>query len=237
MKRKQTGLYILIVYVLMQLSGAIFAPPLFFLFKKLGFENPKILASGWWIFISFAIATIITLLILRKDKHFIRPLKGQAASTPTVIGWGILGFFMVLLSQILAANIEIKIGIEPGSQNTADFMSLATDVPFVIFSIVLFAPILEELIFRRLIFGTLLPKTNFFVAALVSSLAFAVIHLEFVHILIYAASGFVFAFLYYKTKRILTSIIAHILLNGYVVVVNMNYDKITRFLETYLKMQ
>ena len=237
MKRQQTGFYILIIYVLMQLSGAVFAPLLFLLFNGMGMKNPEALASGWWVFISFALATAITLLIIRKDRQFIRPLKGQAANTPTVIGWGIIGFFMVLLGQMIAANIEIRLGIEPGSQNTADFITLATEVPLVIFSIVVFAPILEEFIFRRLIFGALLPKTNFFVAALVSSLTFAVIHLEFVHILIYATSGFIFAFLYYKTKRILTSIIAHMLLNGYVVLVNMNYDKIVRFLEKYVEMQ
>ena len=175
-------------------------------------------------------AAVITLLIIRRDKSFVRPLTGKAASTPNAIAWGVLGFIMVLYGQAFAANIEIKFfGIEPGSDNTANFMELANSVPFVIFSIVLFAPILEELIFRRIIFGTLLPKTNFFIAALISSLAFAVIHFEFTHILIYAVSGFIFAFIYYKTKRIITSMIAHMLLNGFVVIAQLYNEEITNF--------
>ena len=63
--------------------------------------------------------------------------------------------------------------MDPGSENTTQFIEIAQAVPLAIFSIVIFAPILEELIFRRIIFGTLLPKTNFFVAASVSAIVFA----------------------------------------------------------------
>ena len=237
MKKQQTALYILITYCVMQLSGIIFASLLFMVFKYYNLENPMLLANGWWTFIGMGTATIITLLIIRKDKSFIRPLKGQASSTLKSVAWGVLGFIMVLYGQALAANIEIKFfGIEPGSENTQDFMELASSVPFVFFSIVFFAPILEELLFRRIIFGTLLPKTNFFVAALISSLSFAVIHFEFTHILIYAVSGFIFAFIYYKTKRIITSIIAHMLLNGFVVIAQLYNEEIINFFERLAEM-
>ncbi|QGM32465.1 CPBP family intramembrane metalloprotease [Bacillus sp. N3536] len=238
MKQQKTGLYILITYCVMQLSGALFAPLLLIIFNYFGLENARYLASGWWVFLGMGIATVITLLMIRQDKNFIRPLKGKASGLPGAIGWGILGFLMVLYGQTLAANIEIRFfGIEAGSENTSQFMDLGNSVPFVFFSIVLFAPILEELIFRRIIFGTLLPKTNFFVAALVSSLSFAVIHFEFTHILIYAVSGFIFAFIYYKTKRIITSIIAHMLLNGFVVIVQLYNEEIVNFLKRLAELQ
>lgn len=132
MKKQQTALYILITYCVMQLSGIIFASLLFMAFKYYNLENPMLLANGWWTFIGMGTATIITLLIIRKDKSFIRPLKGQASSTLKSVAWGVLGFIMVLYGQALAANIEIKFfGIEPGSENTQDFMELASSVPFV----------------------------------------------------------------------------------------------------------
>lgn len=236
MKQQKTAIYILVVYAAMQLSGAFFVPLIYTLFTSLEIENPEIVAYGWWIFVSMGIATLISLLIIRKDKQFIHPLKGEKATLGKAIGWGVIGFFLVFFGQTVAANIELALGVEPGSDNTAQFIEIARSVPFAIFSIVIFAPILEELIFRRIIFGSLLPKTNFFVAGSVSAIAFGAIHLEFTHILLYAVSGFIFAYIYYKTKRIIASIISHMLLNGFVVVVQFNQEKILKFLETYSQM-
>ena len=65
---------------------------------------------------------------------------------------------------------------------------------------------------------------NFFFAALISSLIFAVIHTDFLHILVYAAMGFVFAFLYVQTKRILVPIIVHAGMNTLVVLTQLSLD-------------
>lgn len=233
MKQQKTALYILITYCVMQLSGVVFVPLLHKLLQTMDVQDPVLATYGWWMFISMGIATFYTLYIIRKDSTFLRPLKGQQATLGGAIGFGIIGFFLVFFGQIFAANLEIKLGIEPGSENTAQFIEISHSVPFAIFAIVIFAPILEEIIFRRIIFGSLLPKTNFFVAALVSAIAFAVIHFEFTHILLYAVSGFIFAFIYYKTKRIIASIISHMLLNGFVVLVQFYGPAIKKFLETY----
>ena len=145
------------------------------------------------------------------------------------------------LLSIRRASTSCKIlrqalGVKPGSENTAQFIEIAQEVPLAILSIVLFAPILEELIFRRIIFGSLLPKTNFFVAASVSAIVFAIIHFDFTHILLYAVSGFIFAFIYHKTKRIMASIISHMLLNGFVVLVQFYGDDIQKFFKTFSQM-
>ena len=92
----------------------------------------------------------------------------------------------------------------------------------------LFAPILEEIIFRRVIFGGLYQKTNFIIAALISGLIFAAVHGEFEHLLIYIAPGLVFSYIYYQTKRLLTPIIAHLLMNGFVIIIQLNYDKLEK---------
>src|SRR5690625_6728173 len=63
------------------------------------------------------------------------------------------------------------------------------------------SPILEEIVFRKVIFGAIYKRTNFFIGAAASSLIFALIHGEPKHLLIYASMGFVFAFVYVKTKR------------------------------------
>ena len=54
--------------------------------------------------------------------------------------------------------------------------NIAKISPIIIVSIVIFAPLLEEIIFRRVLFGGLYSKTNFWIAALVSAVVFAVVH-------------------------------------------------------------
>ena len=132
---------------------------------------------------------------------------------------------------MLAGAIEIAIGIEPGSDNTAILSDIAKVSPIIIISMVLFAPFLEEIIFRRVIFGGVYQKTNFWIAAIVSALVFAAVHNEFEHLLIYMMPAFVFSYLYYRTKRILTPMIAHLLMNGFVVVLNLNIEKIQQWQE------
>ncbi len=50
------------------------------------------------------------------------------------------------------------------------------------------------------------------------------IHLDFLHILVYTAMGFVFAFLYVQTKRIIVPIIVHAGMNTLVVVAQLTLD-------------
>lgn len=237
MRKNKTAFYLMSIYVVMQLSGFLFAPLLLSFFKGqegMDIQQAKLLASGWWVFISMLVATLMSIVILRKDGSFLKNFKGKQSSLIASIGWGILGFFMVLFGQSIAALIEGALGINPGSDNTAAFLRIAEAAPVAILSIAVFAPILEELIFRRVIFGSLVQKTNFFIAGAVSAVVFAVIHFDFTHILLYAVSGFIFAFLYYKTRRILTSIISHMLLNGFVVFIQLNRENIERY-QRYLE--
>ena len=132
---------------------------------------------------------------------------------------------------MLAGAIENAIGITPGSDNTAILSEIAKVSPIIIICMVLFAPFLEEIIFRRVIFGGVYQKTNFWIAATVSALVFAAVHNEFEHLLMYMMPAFVFAYLYYRTKRILTPMIAHLLMNGFVVLLNLNMEKILKWQE------
>lgn len=66
---------------------------------------------------------------------------------------------MALLSQGLAATIEMELfGIDPGSENTQGIMNMARAVPIFIVLPAILAPILEEIIFRKIIFGSLYKK-------------------------------------------------------------------------------
>lgn len=231
-KAKKTPLYVLLIFIAAQLSPILFIAPTFSYFEGQGLDRQAASAatSGWLIFLTMGIGFMLTLIVVFRDKRFFDIWRGKKASPLLAIVWGFLGFLLLLIGQSLAALIEMNfLGIEPGSENTASLVNIAEAVPFAIISIVLFGPILEELVFRRVLFGSLNQTTNFFFATAVSALVFALIHFDFTHLLLYFTTGFILAFLYQKTKSIITPIIAHICLNGYVMVIQLNMDKIMEF--------
>ena len=109
-------------------------------------------------------------------------------------------------------------GVPRGSENTDRLMDIARTIPWFLIVVSIIGPILEEIVFRKILFGTLYKKFNFFIAAIISSLVFATIHFDFTHLLVYTAMGLVFAFLYVKTKRIIVPIAAHVAMNTLVAI-------------------
>lgn len=236
---QKTALYILLIYIVFQLSGFLtLIPPIrsFFLnfIDSEGFEASVTLA-GWWTSVTSAIAFIVIILLIRRNKNFWNIFSGEKASTTQAIGWGIIGFFLLYLGQTIGAMIELSLGIEFGSENTESIIAISKIAPIMIVATVFFGPILEELVFRRVVFGSLVQTQNFWVAGTISAIIFAIIHIDFTHIILYAITGFILAFLYYKTKRLLTSIVAHMLLNGFVTVVQLNIDKIQPLIDQMQK--
>ncbi|TYS34717.1 CPBP family intramembrane glutamic endopeptidase [Bacillus pumilus] len=215
--------YIILTYILVQFS----AFPYVFIMKWLGYiQTPMTQAelsklSGTWTIISFCIGLIIILLILRTVPK--ASLRNEApASVGAAIAWITGGFFLSLLTQSIAGMIEqYAFGIERESENTQNILSIMDAFPFLVVIIALIGPILEEIIFRKIIFGVIYERSNFFIAALVSSVFFAAAHSDFDHFFLYTAMGFTFAFLYAKTKRIIVPIGAHMLMNSLVILVQI----------------
>jgi membrane protease YdiL (CAAX protease family) len=207
----------------MQLSSFIGVPLLSIIGAKLGLE--KSFAVPAWLVLSFIVALIITLFLLRKEMK--GSVRNEGALSPSVsAAWAIGGIFLALMAQSIAGIMENLMGIEMGSENTQQIINLIKASPIIIIISSIIGPILEEIVFRKVIFGSLYKRLNFFLAGLISSLIFAFAHGEPEHLLLYSAMGFTFAYLYVKTKRILVPIFAHVSMNTIVVVLQLNQDKI-----------
>ncbi len=153
------------------------------------------------------------------------PWRNRDSQAGSIIAWSILGVFLAYFAQTISVAIETYLfGVPAGSENTQGIMNIARAFPLFIIIPALIAPILEEIIFRKIIFGTLYKRINFFFAAVISAVIFGIIHGEPAHLLIYASMGFVFSFLYVKTKSILTPIIVHMSMNSISVLVQFNLD-------------
>ncbi|MDR7074977.1 CPBP family intramembrane glutamic endopeptidase [Fictibacillus barbaricus] len=207
--------WIILVYIAMQFSGFIGIPAL----KELGVPRSQII--GMWGTISFVAALIIILFMLAPEMRN-RHRNSERVSRGAAVGWAIGGIFMAYASQIIASLIELNVlGIQPGSENTKQLVDIAKHVPYFMVVTAIVGPILEEIIFRKIIFGSLNKRFNFIISALISSLIFAAVHNDFKHLLIYTAMGFTFAFLYVRTKRLLVPIMAHVAMNTLVLIVQI----------------
>ncbi|EOR85497.1 CPBP family intramembrane metalloprotease [Latilactobacillus sakei] len=137
----------------------------------------------------------------RLEKHPL-PLK-------KAIIWGISGILLALIIQIIAGSIDhLLFKNSTQSLNTLTLMTALKAQPWLIIILTIAAPTMEELVFRKAIFGGLSGRLNSVLAALISSLLFAVIHQDS-HLIIYAAIGLFLCWLYRKTGSIYTTIISH----------------------------
>lgn len=210
--------FVMLIYVLMQLSAFVTVPIFAIIFK---FEPIDSLVYSQ--LFGFALATVLSLFILRKD--ITNELKNNDTTIGKIISWSIIGIFLAYLAQFVAASIEMfLLNIEPGSENTADIMNIINASTLFLLIPAIFAPILEELLFRKIIFGSLYRRMNFFWAAILSSLAFGVIHLDLTHLLIYTGMGLVFSYLYVKTKTIMVPILVHMGMNTITVLMQLTVD-------------
>ncbi|OOE08285.1 CPBP family intramembrane glutamic endopeptidase [Fictibacillus arsenicus] len=207
--------WIIFIYILMQFSGYLGIP----LLNELGVPDNQLF--GMWGTISFVAALFIILYMLipeMKSRH----RDAERVSKGSAVMWSIIGIFMAYAAQIIASLIEIKVfGIQPGSENTEMLVEIVKDVQYFMIVTAIVGPILEEIIFRKIIFGSLHKRFNFFISALISSLIFAAVHADFTHLLIYTAMGFTFAYLYVRTKRLIVPIAAHVAMNTLVLIVQI----------------
>ncbi|MFJ8268290.1 lysostaphin resistance A-like protein [Peribacillus asahii] len=224
--------YVIITYLAMQLSGFIGLPLFMFIGRTLGVSSGelRLTAFAYWSIFSFLLALLLTLFFMRHDMKE-SALTRDKASISLSTFWAICGVFLALFAQSIAITIEQWIGIQTQSANTQEILSVIDKIPLMIVVSSIIGPILEEIIFRKVIFGSLYKRFNFFIAALISSIIFGLAHMELEHLLLYSAMGFTFAFLYVQTKRILVPIIAHVSMNTFVVIFQMYYEDIQNFMQ------
>lgn len=150
-------------------------------------------------------------------------------------------FFHVLKGLGLIYLVQIAIGIvlmfivgDANSENQQAIISLQNQGPiFVLMTVSIFAPFVEEVIFRGVIFAPLKNRFGFLFAAIFSSFLFGFIHVyaslisgdysDLWFIFTYAGLGFVFSYVYYKSENIFTCILLHGVYNtiAFLIVLNL----------------
>lgn len=115
----------------------------------------------------------------------------------------------------LALSVAVsQLGIEPQGVKEVVKGLPGKVLPGLVLLAVL-APLVEELVFRGLLYGWIAGRWGTLPAWIVSSLVFAGAHLEPAHIVLVLPLGLLFGWLRRRTDSLVPSLCAHILNNGF----------------------
>ena len=180
--------------------------------------------SALYQFVLYAILLAAILVFMKNDVVYdFNQFKTMKSQWFIILVTGYLyvilaNYISSFLSMALSNALSIPIS-ESVNQMTIVRMLNSNGIVFIVLSAVLIGPVVEELVFRKSIFGLIKNNT---IAILVSSIIFGAIHLtaeaSFAEALIngisYFAMGLVFGFIYIKNQRnIMAPIAVHILVN------------------------
>ncbi|MFC2401693.1 CPBP family intramembrane glutamic endopeptidase [Streptococcus sobrinus] len=175
------------------------------------------------VFIALIVACTIFFLLFLLRQKILR--KKHLPRKPMAIWKILLRVIAIFTLELLANSILIKLGLYTESgNNQAIIKYLFSDkFYFMLFATNLMAPILEELLFRGFLQEILLqlfPKSEIIVVLLVA-FYFAFLHTYSFNFNLfgYLISGLYFTLIYWKTRTIKYSIIAHIGFNSLITVV------------------
>lgn len=135
-------------------------------------------------------------------------------------------YWAIGLCIMMLSNIIISYFFPGGSANEEAVQNVIKQVPiYMIFSTIIYAPFVEELIFRKSIRDII---ENDYLYVIISGLAFGFVHTlagstlhELVYIIPYGALGSCFALMYVKTKNVYTSMTFHMIHNAIVVFISI----------------
>lgn len=133
------------------------------------------------------------------------------ANLKTSISYWLVGLLIMYISNIIIGIItDGKL-----AENETAVRSLIDAYPlYMAFSVMVYAPVVEELVFRKSIRAFI---NNKWLYALVSGLVFGGLHaissitdyLSLLYLIPYCSLGIIFGLLYYKTNNIFSTIIVH----------------------------
>lgn len=176
--------------------------------------NIKIIYSTIFDILTMSLIILLFYKTLKKDIQDIK-INHKKYFSKCLRYW-IIGLFIMMISNLIISIISGgKIaGNQEAINNLFDISPL-----YIYFASVIYAPIVEELIFRKAI-RNIIPNKYLFIA--ISGLLFGSLHVigninawyDILYIIPYSAPGIIFAYMLYKTDNILVSMGFHFMHNG-----------------------
>lgn len=173
-----------------------------------------------WELIGFSLISIFIFLIYKKEA--MNDSKLSIKFSRVTFGWILVGIVAVFLAQTIGSILDKNIfQLTTHSVNTSSNIESAAISPLALVSIVILAPLVEELVFRYAAINILIHKFNKIWSIIISSLFFSIMHFDFPFIFGYFLIGLVLATVYVRTNRLMVSFCVHASMNLIVVTLQL----------------
>jgi len=208
--------------VLNYFVGYTFVFPLLGMFVSTVFFNFEGLAPviAWVIYIGVLFVTLYLLFSYVKESwpNFTKD------TTKNILWVLIFTFALIVVATVTSMIISLIFGPDTSiNQQEVELITKAQPVQ-TFFAIVIFAPIVEELIFRGCLYRSLSSKMSTNSAMIISALMFGAVHVlagiltfnlrDIAFILVYGSMGLVFVKVYDNTQNIISCVLVHSLYNA-----------------------
>jgi hypothetical protein len=145
--------------------------------------------------------------------------KGQASLPALAIrraGWKpvVLGALGTIALSVAVSQVGPEV---ENMKQVADMARAPDGLLATLLVLAGWAPLVEELIFRGLIYGWVEGRWGSRVAVPVSALAFAAAHFDPTYMILVLPLGFLFSWLRWRTNSLLPSLVSHMVNNGFAV--------------------
>lgn len=145
------------------------------------------------------------------EKSYINPFPSRFVLTMIILGVSAAYGVALILGMIQMSGILPEEWFNVQNDTYSDVMTASGVLQF--FSVGLMAPLLEEILFRGLILGTLKREMHPWAAILLSSLAFGAAHGTAISFIYATGIGILMGWLFVKFNSVLPSIVFHVAYN------------------------
>lgn len=151
----------------------------------------------------------------REKKYAYRPNYKKAFSAKNVFSMAGIAFFGQYAVNILLILIFTFLpGVFAQYQDLIKNLDIDAGNPvLMVFSVVVFGPLVEEILFRGMIFGKLRRAFSFWPSAVISAVLFGVFHLNLVQGIYAGVFGLALAYIFEKTETLWGCYLLHALFN------------------------
>lgn len=199
----------------------LFAVPALFQASSPATPSESALIGGPLFYACGSLLVVAACLFVQRSSFrqaFLSPTCGVRRALGCGLAYGLAALPAVLLLSCAMSAATEALGYEPQPQAVFDWLgdggvSTGTRI-FMMAAALTLAPVAEELLFRGILFPALLKGRPYAMAALLTSLYFALVHFHAPSLLPLTALGLAFAAGYAATGSILTPIVMHALFNG-----------------------
>lgn len=191
-------------------------------------ESGLRLPTTWTILLIFSQSILLSILFFVIDwKHLKHAFRSFYQRLGYHLGITLLGFVFVIAVLILSQYILRLFDVTDTPNNELAIQSLfepnVRNLILLFFTLCVFTPIVEEVVFRKVLFGLIEPKFGPWPAIIGSSLIFGIMHVTsdaIIQVIPYFMMGFVFGYIYHYTKKnIVVTMGMHFLNNFFVFIV------------------